>query len=105
MRNSNIKFKAWHIVEQKMCDVKVLTDNGAFVVGVKKGEDTVSDNGRTTTIAPKEGRFCDNAEFVLLQYTWLNDKNGKEIFADHLLSSGDKIFRVYQTNGGFIIKI
>jgi hypothetical protein len=55
------KFKAYHKAENKICDVKILTDNGAFLVGIKKGEDTV--DGRSIILAPEDGRFCLENEF------------------------------------------
>jgi uncharacterized phage protein (TIGR01671 family) len=46
----------------------------------------------------------DLDHYTLMQYTGLKDMNGKEIYADDLLSDGEITFRVYHVNGGFVIK-
>jgi len=79
-----VKFKAWHIKEGIMCDVKVLTDEGAFLVGVKLGEDEYYNGGKTIVEAPKDGRFCDNDEFELMQDTQMVDKHGNDIYSGHI---------------------
>jgi hypothetical protein len=68
-----IKFRAWHIEEKLMCKVDTLTDKGAFLIGVKKGEDT--HEGKWFIYSPKDGRFCLNDEFELMQFTGLKDKS------------------------------
>jgi len=87
------EFRAYHIAEKKMCKIKLLTDKGAFLIGVKKGKNTYFDGYKKTVIAPDDGRFCENKEFMLLRFTGFYDKNGKEIF------EGDIISYFYETDG------
>jgi len=78
------KFRAWHKTEKIMCPINVLTDKGAFLIGVKNGADILMDGGKQIIIAPKEGRFCLNDEFELMQF-WFKDKNKVEVFENDIV--------------------
>lgn len=70
-----VKFKAWHKAERKMCDVQIINfDKGAFLLGISPGKDEIGD--KYYVKAPEDGRFCTFDEFELLEYTGLKDKNG-----------------------------
>lgn len=74
-----IKFRAWHKQEKKMCDVQTITLGvGAFLIGIKRGVDQWVDD-KTVAMAPDNGRFCELDEIVLMQSTGLKDKNGKDL--------------------------
>ena len=80
-----IKFKAKHLTENVICEVITLTDEGAFLVGVKKGKYTYYDDGKSIVIAPDNGRFCKINEIELLQFTGFKDKNDNKIFDGNII--------------------
>ena len=84
------KFRAWHKAEEKMCEVTVLTQEGAFLEGAKPGEDQYYDGGKSVVRAPQNGRFCYHDDFILMMGTGVNDKNDVEIFAGDIILAGDK---------------
>ena len=100
MSNQN-KFRAWHKIEKIMCDVDVLRKKGAFLVGVKKGEDQYSE--RTVAIAPDNGRFCPMEDIELIQFTGLRSSDGGCHLPVEDAYFGD-IIEFYNTEGRRFVK-
>lgn len=82
-----IKFRGWHKLEKKMCRITTLTDEGAYLVGLKPAENIPVIAEVTNTMIGQsfdetdDGRFCYFADNVIevMQFTGLKDQNNIEI--------------------------
>lgn len=78
-----IKFKAWHKEEKKMCEVNLINfESGAFLLRLNPNEGQLLCNGQIFVPPITTGRFCHFDEFELMQFTGKTDKNGKDIYFD-----------------------
>ena len=104
MKQGLLNYRAWHKEEKKLCFINTLTDEGAFLIGVKKGKDTHYDGGNTIVIAPDEGRFCKMEEIELMQCTDLKDIDGKDIFESDIVKYDNNIAMIIKMKYGWGVK-
>jgi len=94
--NREIKFKAWHIANKIMAEVGDINWTGKVHVSYKKGPEKSGYFFGGNNV----GDDWEKNEFILMQYTNLKDKNGKEIYEGDVLSK-DPFLKVIFNDGGF----
>lgn len=75
------KFRAWDFLNKRM-----------FYPSSFNGLDIIN------------GELLLRTNTILMQYTGLNDENGKEIYEGDLLEDGELIFEVFFENGSFLVR-
>lgn len=82
-----IKFRAWDEHKRKMIANPVVSDEG--------------DGGETASVLLNTAINCLDPYYVLMQYTGLKDKNGKEIYEGDIVSDTEIMDEVTFVDGMF----
>ncbi|GED14833.1 YopX family protein [Aneurinibacillus migulanus] len=89
-----IKFRAWDKQEKEMFMPDTENNNEIFFAGFVNG-----------VLRCSESQYDEDDDFILMQYTGLKDKNGKDIYEGDLVNNEDNETAViiYET-GSFLLQ-
>lgn len=89
----DIKFRAWDIENKEMFEVQELDFEPTFW------------GGRIAIRLTQYSDYFDTEDMILMQYTGLKDKNGKEIYEGDIVEDKDIIGQVIFSVGSFDVKV
>ena len=94
--NREIKFRIWDIENKEMLEVQELDFEPTFY------------GGRIAIRPDKYNDYFDTEDMILMQYTGLHDKNGKEIYEGDIVKikyKDEDIGKVIYEHNGFSIDV
>lgn len=89
--NREIKFRIWDIENKEMLKVQELDFESTFY------------GGRIAIRSDRYNDYFDTEDMILMQYTGLDDKNGKEIYEGDIAKYENMIGKIMFFNGSFIL--
>ena len=94
--NREIKFRVWDVGNKEMLEVQELDFESTFY------------GGRIAIRPDQYNDYFDTEDMILMQYTGLKDKNGKEIYEGDIVKIKDRdedIGKVIYEHNGFSIDV
>lgn len=89
--NREIKFRVWDIKNKEMLKVQELDFEPTFY------------GGRIAIRLDQYNDYFDTEDIILMQYTGLDDKNGKEIYEGDIVKYENMTGKIMFFNGSFIM--
>lgn len=89
--NREIKFRIWDIENKEMLKVQELDFEPTFY------------GGRIAIRPDQHNDYFDTEDMILMQYTGLDDKNGKEIYEGDIVKYENMTGKIMFFNGSFIM--
>lgn len=89
--NREIKFRVWDIKNKEMLKVQELDFEPTFY------------GGRIAIRLDQYNDYFDTEDMILMQYTGLDDKNGKEIYEGDIVKYENMTGKIMFFNGSFIM--
>ncbi len=89
--NREIKFRVWDVENKEMLKVQELDFEPTFY------------DGRIAIRPDKYNDYFDTEDMILMQYTGLHDKNGKEIYEGDIVNYENMTGKIIFLNASFIM--
>lgn len=98
-----IKFRVWHGSENRMINIGAVHNDTALWIEERGWEAVDHLTGKPITICSNYSN--KNPENVLMQFTGMKDKYGRDIYEADFVRQGDTLYEIKSCEGGFECQI